>query len=53
MKQKFVELVLALGALVFGLCLSADAQQSRKILRIGYLSAGGDPSRESSRAEAI
>jgi putative tryptophan/tyrosine transport system substrate-binding protein len=43
---------LALGALLFALCMSAEAQQSAKVPRIGYLTAfAGDT--ESIRAEAI
>src|SRR5262245_2421646 len=42
----------ALCALLFGFCFSADAQQPKKIFRIGYLS-NSDPVRESSRSEAI
>ena len=33
----------ALSAVLFALCLPADAQQPSKIPRIGYLTAGGDP----------
>jgi putative ABC transport system substrate-binding protein len=35
-------LLLALGALLFALCLSAEAQQAKKIPRIGYV-AGASP----------
>jgi putative ABC transport system substrate-binding protein len=42
----------ALGALLFALCGSADAQQPTKVWRIGYLTAN-DPASESIRAEAI
>src|SRR4051812_15966758 len=42
----------AAGVLCFALCVSAQAQQAKKIYRIGYLSAL-DPSVESARAEAI
>jgi putative ABC transport system substrate-binding protein len=38
--------------MLFALCLSAEAQQPKKISRIGYLSSV-DPARESSRSEAI
>ena len=41
MKRKIM--VLTLGALLFGICFSADAQQPAKISRIGWL-AGGSPS---------
>jgi len=50
MKKKIT--VLALCATLFALCLPADAQQPKKVPRIGYLSAG-DPTSESTRAEAI
>jgi putative ABC transport system substrate-binding protein len=40
------------GAMLFALCASAQAQQPKKIPRIGYLSEA-DPARESTRAEAI
>jgi putative tryptophan/tyrosine transport system substrate-binding protein len=43
---------LALGALLFALYSSAEAQQLKKVRRIGYLSAS-DPTSESSRSEAI
>jgi putative ABC transport system substrate-binding protein len=42
----------ALCAMLFALCVSTDAQQPKKVPRIGYLSAV-DPARESSRSEAI
>jgi ABC-type uncharacterized transport system substrate-binding protein len=42
----------ALGAMLFGFCVSANAQQPKKIPRIGYLSPF-DPARESARAEGI
>jgi len=42
----------ALCAILFALCASAEAQQPKKVHRIGYLSSF-DPARESSRAEAI
>ena len=44
--------VLALCALLLSLGFSAEAQQSKKVHRIGYLSVL-DPPRESTRAEAI
>jgi putative tryptophan/tyrosine transport system substrate-binding protein len=44
--------VLTLCALLVALCFSAEAQQPKKVPRIGYLSAL-DPARESARAEAI
>src|SRR5215468_4391113 len=40
MKQKFFRLVLALGALLYVLCVSAEAQQPRRVARIGYLANG-------------
>jgi putative ABC transport system substrate-binding protein len=43
---------ITLGALVFGLCLSAEAQQARKIPRIGFLS-GGSASSELPLREAL
>jgi putative ABC transport system substrate-binding protein len=43
---------IALGALLFALYSSAEAQQPKKVRRIGYLSAS-DPTSESSRSEAI
>ena len=42
----------SLAALLLGLSLPAEAQQPKKIPRIGYLSVS-DPAGESSRAEAI
>jgi len=43
---------LTLGALLYALCSSAEAQQPKKVFRIGYLS-NSDPVTESARAEAI
>jgi putative ABC transport system substrate-binding protein len=43
---------LASGVLLFALCLPAQAQQPKKVLRIGYVS-NADPATESARAEAI
>ena len=43
---------LTLCAMLFALCFSASAQQSKKVSRIGYL-ASFDPAFESARAEAI
>ena len=43
---------LTLFALLFALCFPAEAQQPKKVPRIGYLSAA-DPARESTRSEAI
>ena len=50
MKKKIT--VLALCAMLFALCSSAEAQQPKKVPRIGYLSAT-DPASESARSEAI
>ena len=43
---------IALSAMLFALCVSANAQQPKKVPRIGYL-ASYDPATESTRAEAI
>jgi ABC-type uncharacterized transport system substrate-binding protein len=43
---------LELGAILLALCVSAEAQQPKKIVRIGYLS-NTEPSLELARAEAI
>src|SRR5437867_11881683 len=43
---------LALGAMLFALCWSAEAQQPKKVPRIGYLSSG-DPASESARSEGV
>ena len=43
---------LTLCSLLLAPCLPADAQQPKKISRIGYLSSN-DPARESSRSETI
>jgi putative tryptophan/tyrosine transport system substrate-binding protein len=43
---------LALGALLLALSVSADAQQAKKLPRIGFI-AGGSPSSESPRIEAL
>ena len=40
------------GAMLFALCSSAEAQQPKKVHRIGYLS-GRDAANDSARAEAI
>ena len=42
----------ALGALLLVLYVSAEAQQAKKVPRIGYLAAG-DPAGESARSEGI
>jgi ABC-type uncharacterized transport system substrate-binding protein len=43
---------LTLCAMLFALCQSAEAQQAKKVPRIGYL-AGGNAATESTRAEGI
>jgi ABC-type uncharacterized transport system substrate-binding protein len=43
---------LALCAMLFALCSSAEAQQPKKVPRIGYL-VGGDPTSDSARSEGI
>jgi ABC-type uncharacterized transport system substrate-binding protein len=43
---------LALCAMLFALCVTAEAQQPKKVIRIGYLSSGNSAS-ESARAEGI
>ena len=50
MKKKIT--VLTLCAMLFALCSSAEAQQPKKVPRIGYLSSV-DPASESTRSEAI
>src|SRR5206468_4073337 len=50
MNRNFVACLL--GAFLFALCLPAEAQQPKKVPRIGYLSSV-DPARESARSEAI
>ncbi|HEU4343670.1 MAG TPA: ABC transporter substrate-binding protein [Candidatus Binatia bacterium] len=42
----------ALSAMLFALCLSAQAQQPKKVSRIGYLS-NSDPATDSTRSEGI
>ena len=42
----------ALSAMIFGLCVTAQAQQPKKVPRIGYLSSR-DAASESTRSEAI
>jgi hypothetical protein len=42
----------ALCAMLFALCSSAPAQQSKKVPRIGYISAS-DPATDATRYEAI
>jgi putative tryptophan/tyrosine transport system substrate-binding protein len=50
MRKKFFGL--ALGTLLLALCFAAQAQQPKKVPRIGYLSAL-DPAAEAIRAETI
>jgi putative ABC transport system substrate-binding protein len=50
--KKLRLVVCALCAMLFALCVSAAAQQPKKVLRIGYLSSV-DPGHESARAEGI
>jgi putative tryptophan/tyrosine transport system substrate-binding protein len=50
MKKKFT--VFTLCAMLFALCSSAQAQQPKKVTRIGYLSSQ-DPAYESARAAGI
>jgi putative tryptophan/tyrosine transport system substrate-binding protein len=53
LKSKIQNLKFVLiGALLFALCMPADAQQPKKIPRIGYLSAY-DAATEISRAEGV
>jgi putative tryptophan/tyrosine transport system substrate-binding protein len=52
MRKQLRLLVYALCSVLFALCFPAEAQQPKKVLRIGYLS-GGDAANESSRFEAI
>ena len=51
MKNKFT--VLALSAMLYALCLSAEAQQPAKIPRIGYVSGTGDASNQGPYVEAL
>src|SRR6266550_366121 len=50
MKRKFFDL--ALSTLLLALCFPVQAQQPKKVFRIGYL-IGGDSTSESARAEGI
>jgi putative ABC transport system substrate-binding protein len=50
MNRNFVACLL--GAFLFAFCLPADAQQPKKVTRIGYLLTG-DPASDSARSEAI
>ena len=51
MKNKTITLVL--GAMLFALCTSGQAQQPKKVFRIGYLSSSTDPAIDSPRSEGI
>jgi len=50
--MKKISICLALCAMLFALCVPAEAQQPKKVARIGYLSSV-DAASESARAEAI
>ena len=50
MKKQII--ALALGVTLYAVCFSAEAQQPKKVSRIGYLSST-DAARESARSEAI
>jgi hypothetical protein len=50
MKNKIT--FLALCAMLFALCFSAEAQEPKKVPRIGYLS-NADPAVESTRSDPI
>src|ERR1051325_4041849 len=50
LKTKNSKLALVAGALFFALAANAQAQQPKKVFRIGYLS-GQDPASESARSE--
>jgi putative tryptophan/tyrosine transport system substrate-binding protein len=52
MMTKKKSIALALYTLLFALCLPAQAQQQKKVPRIGYLSAT-DPASDAARSEAI
>jgi hypothetical protein len=49
---RFAVSLVLVGAILFALCVSVDAQQPKKVFRIGYLSSA-DPARDSARYEAI
>ena len=51
MTKKFF--VLALSAMLYALCSSAQAQQPAKIPRIGFLSGSGDPNTPGFQIEAF
>jgi putative ABC transport system substrate-binding protein len=50
MRKIFIRL--ALSVVLLALCVSAEAQQPKKVPRLGYLSSA-EPARDSTRAEAI
>jgi ABC-type uncharacterized transport system substrate-binding protein len=50
--MKKISIRLALCAMLFALCVSADAQQPKKVPRIGYLSLV-HPAREAARSEGV
>jgi putative tryptophan/tyrosine transport system substrate-binding protein len=50
--MKLLIIRLALCAMLLALCVPADAQQPKKVFRIGYLAAN-NPSTDSARSEAI
>jgi len=50
MKRKIT--LFTLGATLFALCFPAEAQQSKKVFRIGYLSSF-EPASQSNRSEGI
>ena len=50
MRKNFIGL--AVSAMLFALCFPVQAQEPRKVPRIGYLSSG-DAARESTRSEAF
>jgi ABC-type uncharacterized transport system substrate-binding protein len=51
MRNSFVGL--SLSALLFALCVSAEAQQPAKIPRVGYISGEGDPNNPGPRTAAF
>jgi putative ABC transport system substrate-binding protein len=51
MRKRFFGLLLS--CLLFALCTSAEAQQTGKIPRIGYVSGAGDPSNPGPTVEAF
>src|SRR5262245_33764954 len=51
MKKKIT--VLTLGAMLFAFCFPAEAQQPKKIPRVGYISGEGDPNNPGPRTAAF